>query len=170
MNSIIKEFDNVFDEEDVKVILKKINSCSWFFGHSGIPDTYRIFWFTELKNDSFFSSHLFEKLKFKIGAQCELRRVFANGQTYGQDGDWHHDSPEKNQYTFVYYVNENWKSDWGGETSFIIDERVTSIFPKHNKGIFFPSNLIHCGKAPSRECHKLRVTIAFHFKVVNWLR
>ena len=170
MINTVEEFDNVFDEEDVKTISKKIDEAEWKFGQSGIYNTHRVFWFHQLLQDPFFSTNLFDKVQFKIGAQCKLRRVFANGQTYGQDGDWHTDSLEENQYTFVYYANKEWKPYWGGETSFQIDNKIVSVPFKYNKGIFFPSNMSHCGKAPSRECFKLRVTIAFHFKIINWLR
>lgn len=166
----IQIFDNVFDDDDKKKIIKKIDNCYWKFGHSGIYNTHRVFWFTQLKEDKFFSTHLFDLVQFKIGAQCELRRVFANGQTYGQDGDWHSDHADDDQYTFVYYVNEEWKPEWGGETSFRKDNKIISVLPQHNRGVLFPGAITHCGKAPSRECHKLRVTIAFHFKVIKWLK
>ena len=166
----IKEFDDVFDDDDRLKIVKKIDKSSWKFGHSATPESKSRFWFIQLRDDSFFATNLFEKIQFKIGAQCILRRVFANGQTYGLDGCWHTDSTDSDQYTFVYYVNEDWKSDWGGETLFNINNKIITIIPKHNKGIFFPSNVIHYGKSPSRECYKLRITLAFHFKVINWLK
>lgn len=167
---MIEEYDNVFNDEERKELIKKIDNSSWKFGHSATPEAYRRFWFINLKDDKFYTNQLFERIQFLIKAQCKLHRVFANGQTYGLDGDWHQDSIEKNEYTFVYYVNEEWKSNWGGETLFSIDNKIISVMPKHNKGILFPSNVSHYGKAPARDCYKLRVTIAFFFTIQNWLK
>jgi hypothetical protein len=166
----IKVFEEVFSDEDSKLIVKKINDSSWKFGHSGVPNAYRVFWFMQLRDDPFFSKHLFDIVQFKIGAQCDLKRVFANGQTFGQDGDWHTDSEDKNRYTFVYYVNEEWKRDWGGETAFLLNNKVIGITPKHNNGVFFPATMMHSGRAPSRDSYRLRITVAFHFEVLNWLK
>jgi len=170
MRNTVEEFDNVFSDKETKIIYKKVDVPRWRFGHAGIPNSYRKFWHLDLTSDPFFSTELFEKIQIRIMAKCKLSRVFANGQTYGQDGDWHQDRVDKDNYTFVYYANSSWKPEWGGETDFQIDNKIQSYSPEVNKGIFFPGFITHRGLAPSRDCYALRVTIAYQCSVLEWLR
>ena len=166
----IQVFYNVFDDNEIKRIHGRLNTPRWQFGLAGKPNTYRKFWCLELSNDPFFTSLLFEKVQTVVSAKCKLDRVFANGQTYGQDGDWHQDRGEKGNYTFVYYANLKWKPDWGGETDFLIDGKIYSVSPEYNKAVFFPGDVTHRGLAPTRECYDLRVSIAFQCTLLESLK
>jgi|APCry1669193181_1035450.scaffolds.fasta_scaffold66046_3 SM-20-related protein len=90
-------------------------------------------------------------------------RQYANGHTYGQGGQPHVDDVREGCFTLLYYPMLQWHPLWEGETLFF-DARSTpiaAIAPVPNRGVFFDSRIPHVGRAPSRLCTSLRVTIAF---------
>jgi hypothetical protein len=122
----------------------------------------------ELENNEFFTNHLFQIIKKNIG-EYKLETVYANGQTYGLDGDFHYDcSPSDNsRYTFLYYCNEEWDNKFLGCTVFKdSDNNMKYFHPKPNSAILFPGNILHCGQAPSREYYGLRMTIAYKLRKI----
>ena len=88
----------------------------------------------------------------------------AGGRTHGMDGSIHVDhefeySQDGDGYmTFLYFANQEWESEWGGEVQFFGNngEIIASYTPMPNTCIVFDSNIPHRGLAPVRECIKLR--------------
>lgn len=119
------------------------------------------FWFANLLDIDFFSEKMFMKIKKSIGHNYQLNRVYANGQTFGQDGDWHQDCSDGTEYTFLYYFTKSDDLSLIGETYFKIDEEYQCIIPKPNTGIFFNGSLLHKGMSPKRNFMNMRITIAF---------
>jgi len=99
----------------------------------------------------------------------EVLRVYANGQTYGLDGNVHKDDNKPGHYTVLYYaVNDTWDANWHGETLFYDDneEQVIAVCkPKRNSFVFFDSRIPHVGISPSKQHNGLRVTLAFKLRV-----
>ncbi len=155
-------YENVFDSDDVEEIWQSyLSEPRWQFGHVSVENSDNCHWLMDLNNEDFFTKNLFSNLKNLIG-EFKLSSVYANGQTYGLDGDIHVDSEDDNYYTFLYYPMMYWDLNWGGETVIIRPEGITeTVYPKPNTGVLFPSNWGHFGKGPSRYCTDLRVTIAF---------
>lgn len=97
----------------------------------------------------------------------KLDRVYANGQSFGQDGQFHQDSPEPNTWTFLLYTNFIDDVDsWGGETQFIGNNGIVSYRPLPNNAIFFDSNILHRGLGPSRHVKEIRITVAWKMSLV----
>lgn len=167
--SSIKTYENIFTEQDQLEIIKFLNSSSWCFGQYSHKqkETHKKFWFMDLMNCDFFCVYLMKKICELAEEKFSLIKVYANGQTYGQDGYWHLDSENSNEYTFLYYANLNWKVTWGGETVFNVDNSIISFIPKPNSGLLFPANIYHYAKSPSRDFYDLRTTIAFKLKKEN---
>ena len=117
----------------------------------------------DLQDDPMFSDTIFEKLKHITGKNFELRNVYANGQTFGYDGDFHTDGTEDSNWTFLIYASE--VTD-GGLTVFRIpgQELLSAVEPNKNTGVLFKANLVHRGMAPSRDCDALRVTVAYKLR------
>ena len=130
---------------------------------SGSKPTERRFWYMDLQDDPMFSDTIFEKLKHITGKNFELRNVYANGQTFGYDGDFHTDGTEDSNWTFLIYASE--VTD-GGLTVFRIhgQELLSAVEPNKNTGVLFKANLVHRGMAPSRDCDALRVTVAYKLR------
>ncbi len=60
--------------------------------------------------------------------------------------------------TFLYYVNDSWQLDDGGETQIIIDNEIKGILPIPNSLVGFDANLLH--KATTfRNKHRFTIAI-----------
>lgn len=127
------------------------------------------FWYHELSDNDFYSKYLFNKIANDIVKMpCELQRVYANGQTFGQDGEFHQDHESDDVVTFMIYISKIHDRDvemWGGQTEFRWKDRIISIEPVTNSAVFFKANVWHRGKAPSRYIKEMRVTIAWKIQL-----
>ena len=124
------------------------------------------FWSMELIGNPYFSDYLVDKISNITNLKLKLLRVYANGQTFGQNGSFHEDSEKDNTITAVLYMNEideNVLDDWGGETQFKFNGDLVACQPVTNSLIVFNSTIIHRGMAPSRFSPDMRVTIAWKF-------
>lgn len=119
-------------------------------------------WNIDLSHIDFFTKHLFNKIP---NGPWKLTRVYANGQTYGQDGGFHQDSPDDKDWTFLLYTNEiepDMLSVWGGETEFITNMGHNILLqPQPNSAVLFKADIFHRGRGPSKFVNDLRVTIAW---------
>jgi len=97
-----------------------------------------------------------------------LLRCYINGHTYGVDGYFHQDSPRKDEFTTVLYMNKEWFPNWAGETVFLNPEDKTklqkSVLPRANRMVLFPSVIPHAARGVSRKCMGLRQTFMFKFR------
>ena len=142
----------------------------WKFSGSANKSSPFKFWYMNLMDSNFFTDIFLNYIIKFTNKQFKLIRVYANGQTYGQDGEFHIDSPDDNAYTFVYYiseVNESNIDDIGGYIQIKKDDELICIEPYMNRGILFNSKLQHRGLAPSRLSGMLRVSIAFKLELLN---
>jgi Rps23 Pro-64 3,4-dihydroxylase Tpa1-like proline 4-hydroxylase len=156
------------DQEQNYVIAKTLKGNTWEFSGFSVADEF-IFWVMILMQDTFFTEHMLNKIKIATKKNFVIDRVYANGQTYGLSGSYHQDmSSNDNTYkTFLYYVNPNWKSEWGGSTLFKQDEEVYIQPFISNNAILFDSTIYHAGLDPTRHCKDLRVTVAFKLKYIS---
>jgi len=129
------------------------------------PDT-SVFWFHPLMDVPEIAEVMFNVIKKLIGENYKLQDVYANGQTKGQDGDWHKDHVshnKENTHTFLYYSNPIWMQEWGGYTLFEDEvERPVVYIP--NSGILFKAKSNHLGLGPNNIYNGLRTTIAFKLR------
>jgi len=76
----------------------------------------------------------------------------------------HRDSePQSGDVTVLYYVNEQWMREWGGETIFFDDEgdaRI-AIAPRPGRIVAFRGDLEHRVGVPTRLCTTDRLTLAY---------
>ena len=97
------------------------------------------------------------------GQPLRIVRVYANGHTYGLGGRPHVDDPREGTVTLLYYPMLAWRPEWEGETLWFDGSGnvIAGVAPAPNRAVLFDSRLLHAGRAPSRYCGGLRVTIAF---------
>ncbi len=173
MNNIII-FDNVLMDIEMHQCTLKINEANWHFNASSkktnpISTT---FWYSNLEDDKFFTETLKQKIEKITNKKFKIDRVYANGQTFGQDGTYHkdNDSNSPHIYTFCLYTNplvtEETAEHMGGDIVFKLTEEnnmdnIISIESHYNRAVFFPSNYLHKGMAYNRYCKSLRVSIAW---------
>jgi hypothetical protein len=109
-------------------------------------------------------------IEARSGKKFKILRIYANGQVYGQDGDFHQDDTGPNTWTFLIYMNivpANELENWGGETQFKMNDGLKIQLPVPNTGVLFRSNIFHKGMAPSNISSGLRVTVAW--KLEEWI-
>jgi hypothetical protein len=162
---MIQQYTNIFDEEQIKFVWEHLTKPNWQFWHTSNPESKNFFWYMDLKEYSFFTQNLFSKIKKNIGDDFFIKTVYANGQTFGLDGEFHIDDEDEKSFTFLYYPMLSWDISWGGETVILdLDGEVHSLYPIPNSAILFPSKWIHYGKSPSKSFTDLRVTVAYKLK------
>lgn len=165
----IKNFSNFLHVSEFNKLTKNIfNSKKWsFIGSSHGGEQESKFWHLSLSDEQFFTEFLFDRICSLTGLKLELERVYANGQSMGQNGSFHQDSERPGSFTFLLFVNEIEDIDeWGGETQFKIGQhQIISYQPVPNTALFFPSRMFHRGLAPRK--NTLRVTIAWKCKIFS---
>lgn len=173
------EFVNVLSREEFINVRRFIEGPGWQFGQysfnkpkdpdmsTEIVNRYP-FWIMDLSNEPFFNTVLLKRIEEITFRKFKLIKVYANGQTYGQDGSWHYDSRAPNTWTFLLYMSDlDTMSENAGETMFISKtESLTVVANMKNKGVLFPSSVVHRGMGPARNYSSLRVTVAWKLEEV----
>ncbi len=143
----------------------------WRFGHGSNAGEARYFWTLDLNGDAAFDA-IWQQARAKCerlaGARLRVIRQYANGHTYGLGGSPHVDDDRPGTYTLLYYPMAEWKADWDGETCFYDGkgEIAFAVQARPNRAVFFDSRIPHNGRAPSRSCPALRVTVAYKLETI----
>lgn len=145
----------------------------WYFGNISSDDHAMPFWKMDLDGNPVFDAiwqaaqpHC-EKL---AGRSLRVVRQYANGHTYGLGGQPHRDDEREGTFTLLYYPMAVWKPEWQGETVYhdqSTGEIELAVSPRPNRAVFFDARIPHAGRAPSRSCPALRVTVAFKLEAVD---
>lgn len=163
MKQTIDIFDNFLNESELEQFLNAILSVNWKYSGRSSDNTPR-FWNADLSRELFLTTNIFSKIQEKTKRRFKLERVYANGQTYGQDGSFHIDDTRDNTYTFILYASSILPSNVdivGGFTQFKMDKTILNVEPYINRGVFFDSRIYHRGLAPTRYTDTLRISVAF---------
>jgi hypothetical protein len=158
-------YRNVFSDADCWKIKKYLKSANWSFGHTSEFGSSKKFWNMNLNSEPYFTQDLFVEIQNLIGEEFSIERVYANGQTFGLDGEYHQDCEDDFGYTFLYYPHEEWKLEWGGTTSVFVGSEIKHFYPEPNTAIFFPGKLLHCGHSPTRDYLGLRMSLAYKLRI-----
>lgn len=173
----IEVFDNFLLKEELNTAIDIISKGSWKFNHVSRGDhLYETpFWTMELEDNVFFSITLKKVLEKHFSKKFKIKRLYANGQTFGQDGSFHIDTADKteiNKYTFVLYLTDISKENIelaGGNIYFKFDDLYKYNIcyePIFNRGIFFPSHFLHKANAFSRYILDLRISVAWKLEEI----
>lgn len=166
--------NNFLTEKEIETGLEIINKGLWKYGHHSLgKNLYEDeFWSMDLTENDFFSKKLLNIIEKHFSKKFELLRVYANGHTFAQDGHFHEDSNEKEDYTFCLYfskINDEYIEPAGGYLYFKVpNEKYKICFePLFNRGIFFPSIYTHKGSSYSRYVMDMRICVAWKLKMIN---
>ena len=164
--------DNFLNEDEITTVHKIVDNSLWDFNHysNGNKVIETPFWTANLTNEVYISEYIKTIIEAHFFKKFELLRVYANGQTFGQDGVFHIDTEDEDCYTFCLYVNKIKKEDIelaAGYIYFKIPELNYQICyePINNRGLFFPSNYLHKASAFSRFIKDLRICISWKMKL-----
>ena len=155
--------DNFINDEELQEVIDAIdNRSSWKHGAGSGPGGVK-FWYAEMIQEATIGKQILTKLEKMFSKKYKIDRMYANGQTFGQDGSFHQDDPDDNAYTLLVYIShitEENVEHIGGFTHFKRDGKIINVEPYKKRGLFFKSNLVHRGMAPSRLSDLLHVTLA----------
>ena len=138
----------------------------WYFGNRSNHQHSTPFWKMDLDGDPVFDAiwkAARPRCEQLAGRKLRVVRQYANGHTYGLGGDPHRDDERPGCFTLLYYPMPEWKPEWQGETVYYgaDGEIARSVTPRPNFAVFFEAGIPHAGRAPSRSCMELRVTVAY---------
>jgi hypothetical protein len=166
--------DHFLTEDELKTALEIIHNGTWKYGHTSTgKNLYEDeFWSMNLTDNDFFSKHLLKMIEKHFSKKFELQRVYANGHTFSQDGQFHQDSHMEEYYTFCLYlskINDEYIEPAGGYLYFKVPNEKYKIGfePIFNRGIFFPSLYFHKGSSFSRYVMDMRICVAWKLKMIN---
>jgi hypothetical protein len=177
----ISVHDNFLTENELKFTSNYFERAIWEFGHSSHEDEIDVYpskWFVcGLDNNKFFSELLIKKISQISKTNWELLKVYANGQTILNDGNWHFDVDEEDEmndssdsyWTALLYVSDiNHKNIEvvNGYTDFKINGEIKSIEPLQNRLVLFRSDILHRGRAPTIPGF-LRISVAWKLKKIS---
>jgi len=170
----INIYDNFLTEGELSNCMMIIAQPNWSYGHtsSSMTGFNTPFWIMELNKYEFFTIHLKKKIETLLNKQFKIKRVYANGQAYGQDGSYHQDDTTANTYTFCIYltcIENKHIDDAQGHIFFKLPDskKITCIEPLYNRAIIFPSNYLHKGTSFCRYIQNMRVCIAFKLEEIQ---
>lgn len=156
--------DNFLPLDFIDNLSSKLLMSSWFM-HSSNVEKYpgSFFWATSLEQDTHGEEIQYFKRVFN---DAHILRVYANGQSSTQHGDFHRDDGER---TYLIGMSKKWNIDSGGGTEFIINQGegvTTTIYPKYNRLISFPANIEHRA-LPNIKLEEFRITLALKTKSIE---
>lgn len=96
----------------------------------------------------------FEELK-----NLTVNRMYINCFAPSEWSYYHTDS-ENFGYTCLYYLNDLWEINDGGETHFYIDNEIIAIPPMPNRVVCFDSTMLHKA-TPFKNKHRFTVAIKY---------
>lgn len=157
---MIQRYFDFLTQENYNQLIKIVEKLQWnYAGYSTNESNSNKFWYSELMGHPFFVEWVYE-IERLSNKKFKIDRLYANGQTLGQDGSWHVDSQVDSGYTFLYYFNDFDDVSLIGETYFMVDGEPVSITPIPNSAVLFNHKYKHKGMAPRKGYNDLRVTIA----------
>ena len=169
---VLEVIDGLVPAELHQAAWKVCSGKGWFFGHGSNEGDGSRFWKMDLDGDATFNA-IWEasrpRCEALAGGPLRVIRQYANGHTYGLGGKPHLDDVAPGTFTLLYYPNPEWKDGWDGETVYYDQhgEIALAIRLRPNRAVFFDSRILHAGRAPSRLCPALRVTVAYKLQVVD---
>ena len=169
---VIYIYDNIFSPADVFGIQQYIQTSRYGVGsksYSTVNSKQGSFFKSMYNNNDLENLDLFtDNFKTILDDHMkglELSIFWANITTHLTDSRFHCDSKEGK--TILYYVNDMWDSDWGGETLFKNSENVLerAIEFKSNRAVIFDSFLPHKSAPLTITADMYRFVLAMHFRL-----
>ncbi len=96
-------------------------------------------------------------------------RVYTNFASYGDLLLTHVDAlPEARELTALWFLSEQWDTEWGGETLFYdaAGDAQLAVSPRPGRLLLFDGAIRHAGRPPNRNCYVSRFTFAIKLRAV----
>jgi len=155
----IKVSDNIFTEEEQSNILDYCLNCPYTFGEQDNPETPPTGIIHNVEEGSAFYKLFADKILANV-PQMEkmgLYRMYINYFAPSEHAYFHTDGEG---ITFLYYPQNGWTLDDGGETQFYVNGTLYGITPEPNRMVMFDARLQHRA-TPFRDRHRFTVAIKY---------
>ena len=150
INNNLKFQDNFLPLELIDRICYQALNSKWHAQTSTGEENPNWFWQLDFE-------HFKETENLKQIINDHILRIYINGQSYTQHGDFHQDDGEK---TYLIGLNKDWSVEKGGATEFLLDNQSSmSIYPIYNRVIIFNSTILHRA-LPNLNKKDFRMTLA----------
>ena len=162
--------DNVLGKEELKILFKEIQKGHWQRGQHNSKETSKNkFWTYYWEPNSAVCNFLFDRMRpflkscFKSNKSYQVHMSYANSNFYGDSLYPHKDSDIVGRVSGLYYLNPEWKLNWGGETIFYNSKNQAEfcVSPSPGKLVLFESDILHRGSVPDKSCHVERIIANF---------
>ena len=117
----------------------------------------------DLRDNEYYTSYLFNKIKKFFNYNYKLVDVYLNGHESLRNGSFHIDGNADR--TVILYITP-WKPAWGGFTHFMKSEKEHAVIaPLYGRMINFRSDIIHKAYSFCNQNCPMRITAAFKLKL-----
>lgn len=158
---MIEVFNNFLNKEDSDMVLKYCKTSSYTYGERDSPKTPPCGMVRNIsKNENIFKL-FYDKIRKQCDRAKELNvyRMYVNCFAPSENPYFHNDKPA--ELTFLYYVNDGWELNCGGETQFQVKKNeLIGVLPIHNSMIKFDSSLTHRARS-FRSKHRFTLAVKF---------
>ena len=166
----INRIENFFTDDDIKETKFIIDNRRWSFGSSANGFGTK-FWKCNFPPDCDLSKKVLKRLEERYDTKFKINKINVNGQTYGQDSEFHQDDAHEDCYTLLVYISDitpkNFDSIGGCTDIKMTEDSIMSIEPYQKRALLFKSYLTHRGMAPCRKSDILRISLAFKLQVIK---
>lgn len=169
--------DNLYDVDSCKNVYNYFKNCEWKFDGKNRTEKsqkwdYYLNFKDKVEQDLLKISNSIIK-KYGLDKLFKLKRAYASANTYGFSGEYHFDDGAKEYneiVTVMFYLNEEWDFDFGGETFFLNHDRNEieyAIIPKPARALIFDGFIYHGPRPLSKFCNQLRMVLTFKYELLN---
>ena len=177
----VKVYDNVVDSRTLETITSYLSTAFYSltdgsttrFEDSNPMLSSTLFWRRLHKGDHSVSvqdhelcTSLYEALTkvCKVPPYQSVARVYTDLLRFGDRPRARVEDVGSNNRTVIFFTNDEWNRDWGGETVFYEgDEIAKSVLPKPGRVISFDGRIPHSGRPPITPSHRPRYITVMKF-------
>ena len=138
----INIIDNVFTEDDVKQLHNLFMTKPFYYGETDNDDTPPTGLVQEITDSSLVNYFALNIHKyFNHLEPGKIYRSYVNLFVPRELPYFHIDG--KNTLTCIIYINPNYDINEGGETQFLLDNKIVGIQPKSGRAVVFDGSILH---------------------------
>ena len=155
----VKIIEDFLESRDFNKVIERVKyPANWRMQSTDGEDGSQQFLSLEIEeNEEFYYEYLFNKVGEYLDGDCELKRIYFNGQWSGRESFLHGDGCD---VTALLYCSP-YQYGWGGFTEIFTAEGPMTVHPFPNRLVIFPGNNMHKGYSFSYQRCPMRVTLAF---------
>lgn len=137
----INVFDNFLSLQDCQSVLRYCYEASYTYGERDRPETPPTGMVHVIDNESEIYQLFHDKTRELVPHTSKLYRMYVNCFAPNENPYFHIDG--SHGITFLYYPDQKWELDQGGETQFYINGEIHGITPVSNRIVMFDANIMH---------------------------